>query len=159
MATRSRSRTCRASRRGRSRPPISAAHSGVGLFVGTQNGKMAGFDRRGAPLPGWPKNAGGVFSNLSGGPALGDLDGDGVPEVVCGSSNGNIYAWHVNGAVVAGFPLTVDASGINEPIALAPLDALPGLDIVAVTGSGDVHVIGGDGLDMPGWPVSLGTLT
>jgi Subtilase family len=129
---------------------------GVGLFIGTMNGKVAGFDRNGAPLPGWPKSAGGLFSHMLGGPALGDIDGDGVLEIVCGSSNGNVYAWHYDGTPVAGFPVFLDGAGVTQPIALAPLDTLPGVEIVAVTDGGDVDVISGDGSEPAGWPVSLG---
>ncbi|MBI1798656.1 MAG: S8 family serine peptidase [Candidatus Eisenbacteria bacterium] len=129
---------------------------GVGLFVGTRNGKMAGFDRNGTALPGWPVSVGGFLTELRAGPALGDIDSDGVLEVVCGCTDGNLYAWHADGSDVSGFPLLLDPSGITAAVAIAPLDSISGVEIVVTTGSGVIHVIAGDGSERTGWPVSLG---
>ena len=53
-------------------------------------------------LPGWPKRSlRGHFSS----PALGDLDGDGAPEIVVGSDVGNVYAWRISGEAMDGFPV------------------------------------------------------
>lgn len=40
-------------------------------------------------------------------PSLGDLDGDGDLEVVAAAMDRHVYAWHHDGAVVAGFPVLV----------------------------------------------------
>jgi hypothetical protein len=129
---------------------------GVGLFVGGQSGRIAGFDRDGAPLPGWPQTAGGGINQLAGGPALGDIDGDGLTDVVCGGTDGDLWAWEAGGDVKAGFPVTLDGNPIGAAVALAELDARPGLEIVAVTDAGlapgAVHAIDGTGTPLPGWP-------
>jgi len=125
---------------------------GVGLFVSGTKGYVYGYDENGALLPGWPNLGASVFVPFNAGPAIGDLDGDGKPEIVCGHSTGNLYAWHADGSPVAGFPVLLDPNGINLPVALAPLDASPGAEIVAVTVAGDIHVLGGDGNELPGWP-------
>jgi subtilisin family serine protease len=127
---------------------------GVGLFAGLVNGKVAGLDEHGNALPGWPRGASSTFYAMSAGPALGDLDGDGAPEVVCGSGDGNVYAWHANGNPVTGFPAPLFGS-VSLPVALAPLDANPGLEIVAVTDLGDIHVLDSTGADLAGWPQSV----
>ena len=44
---------------------------------------------------------------ISGSPALGDLDGDGDLEVVVAAMDRHVYAWHHDGAPVAGFPVLV----------------------------------------------------
>jgi len=131
------------------------AGRGEGLFVGTTNGKMLGFDDQAMPLPGWPKNGGGALNKLDGGPALGDLDGDGYPEIVCGGSDGNVYAWHADGTPVAGYPVFLDPSGVDLAVALAPIDTVLGVRIVAMTNSGDLHVLDPAGNEVPGWPQSV----
>ncbi|MGH7740861.1 MAG: S8 family serine peptidase [Candidatus Eiseniibacteriota bacterium] len=128
---------------------------GAGLFVGTMDGKVAGFDARGVPLAGWPRSGQSAFYPMGGGPALGDLDGDGVPEVVCGSGDGNVYAWRVGGARVLGFPSDLVGGAVSLPVALAPIDGQPGSEIVAITDFGNVHVLGPSGADLPNWPVSV----
>ena len=48
----------------------------------------------GSNVAGWPQSTGGeTFSS----PAIGDITGDGKPEVVVGSNDGKIWTWHGNG--------------------------------------------------------------
>ncbi|MFZ4517801.1 MAG: FG-GAP-like repeat-containing protein [Microthrixaceae bacterium] len=42
-----------------------------------------------------------------GGAAIGDLDGDGRPEIVAASMDRHVYAWHGDGTPVTGFPVLV----------------------------------------------------
>lgn len=132
---------------------------GVGLFIGTRNGWIAGYDTTGAALPGFPKRP--SAAALAGGPALGDLDGDGVLEIVCGSGNGILRAWHADGTVVTGFGVETDGWAITSPVALSDLDGLPGVEIVAATVQGDVYAFRGDGTPLwegpavvEPWPVA-----
>ena len=127
---------------------------GVGLFVGTQNGALAGYDTTGAALAGFPVTTTGGTPALGGGPALGDLDGDGVLEIVCGANDGRLWAWRANGAVVPGFPVATDASGVTSPVALTELDGRPGVEIVAAAAGGRVYAFRGDGGALPGWPAT-----
>ena len=46
---------------------------------------------------------------------LADLDGDGTQEVIAASMDRHVYAWHMNGDPVAGFPvLVVDPSKVQS---------------------------------------------
>ncbi len=67
--------------------------------------KVFAWDSGGNPVAGWSggKNTGGVMNSS---PVFGDIAGDSLPEVIMGSNNGLLYAWHLNGATVAGFPMT-----------------------------------------------------
>src|SRR5439155_12687191 len=107
------------------------------------------------PLAGWPVRAGSPLARPTGGPALGDLDGDGTLEVVCGIEDGTVGAWHHDGSPVAGFPAVVGTGAVSAPVALADLDGDGAVEIVAADVDGAVHVLGGDGLERPGWPVAV----
>ena len=59
-------------------------------------------------------------------PAVGDLDGDGSPEIVIGCENdatgpGMIFAWHSDGTPVAGFPIT-NLYSVNSTPTIADID-------------------------------------
>jgi hypothetical protein len=79
---------------------------GAGDFYHSSDGhRVFVFDlATGANLPGWPVLTGGITMSS---PALGDIDGDGRPEVVIGSSNGVIQAYKGNGGRI----LAVQLSG------------------------------------------------
>ena len=66
--------------------------------------RLYGLDSNGRDLPGWEggKEVGGVISSM---PALGDLDGDGEPEIVAAARDKLLYAFHLNGTPVNGFPM------------------------------------------------------
>jgi hypothetical protein len=78
--------------------------SGPAVFAANINGIVFGWDARTASiLPGWPQSvayngttSNGVFGSM----AAGDLDGDGIPEIVVPSFNHEITAFHANGSVM-----------------------------------------------------------
>ncbi len=109
-----------------------------------------------ALLPGWPLD---MTDETASSPAVGDLDGDGTPEVVVGSKG--VYAWHANGqevrdgdgvAATLGV-FTLDTGTMNASVALAQMDAQPGLEIVAASWlTNRIYVWRADGSLLPGWP-------
>ena len=125
---------------------------GTGLFVVLADGRIAGFDVSGAPLPGWP-----VTGSAAGGGetmvALGDLDGDGFTDVVWGGGDGRVRAWRRDGLPLPGFPYFV---GSHPAIALAPLDDCPGEEVVVSTEAGLAVVLGAGATPLAGWPKLLG---
>ncbi|MFH1849107.1 MAG: FG-GAP-like repeat-containing protein [archaeon] len=90
----------------------------------------------GSLLPGWPVPATAAFTNS---PIVGDIDGDGDPEVLINSdcTNDRLYAWHHDGSNVSGWPKIVPTpqleyyhySKLSNPV-IADIDSDNDTDIV-----------------------------
>ncbi|MEM1246735.1 MAG: LruC domain-containing protein [Acidobacteriota bacterium] len=95
-------------------------------------------------------------------PVVGDVDGNGSRELFVLGGDARLYGFSSTGAPLPGFPLAVggpeDVSNnwviMPSPL-LANVDESGSLEVVAVTASGRVHVVGLDGQSLPGWPVDL----
>ncbi len=107
-------------------------------------------------LAGWPNK---MAKETASSVKIGDLDGDGRPEVVTGSDY--VYAWHGNGIEVRdgdSQPLTWGVfntlgSNFTATVALANLDGVPGLEIVGASwNTKQIFVFNKNGAALPGWP-------
>jgi len=49
-------------------------------------------------------------------PVVGDVDGDGLPDIVFGAPNGLVYGYHGDGSLVDGFPLSTGGSINSSPV-------------------------------------------
>jgi hypothetical protein len=143
---------------------------------------VEGFDRRlhawhhdGTVVNGWPISRDNGDALLRGGwssPAMGDIDDDGLPEVVFGTDSpewegeGSVpdyskaTVWAINGdsSNVPGFPVSTDQAIQSSP-ALGDIDGEGVLEIVVGTGDGisgsgghKVYAWNGDGTAVDGWP-------
>jgi subtilisin family serine protease len=122
---------------------------GVAIFVGLGSGRVAGYRWDGTVLPGWPVVSG--TRAMRGGPALGDLDGDGVDEIVTGADDGALRAWRLNGSMLSNqFPLTVSPGIPMLSPAIVPTNPPR---IVAATQDGTVTVADAAGNVLSHWPV------
>lgn len=92
-------------------------------------------------------------------PSVGDVDGDGLPEIVHGTGSfykppshsppEKIYAWNCDGSPVDGWPASIRGQSRSSP-ALANLDEDPALEVVVtadgtLSAGGTFHVYGLDG--------------
>jgi len=121
------------------------------------------FSHTGVILTGWPRT---VESFIRAGMSVGDLDGDGAPEIVAVDESGVIYVWHADGTELRDgdgnpstqgvfYRLTASTYHYSCP-ALVDLDG-DGMDEMVVgTQSDQLFVFNGDGSIAPGWPVALG---
>lgn len=140
-------------------------------------------------LPGWPVrsdpmpiNAGApaflsgalpspVYAEFAAGPpAVGDLEGDGIPEVVVADAEGKVYAFAPDGSRKPGFPVSTNRVFSSDAVrnadnrvhwsitanpVLADLDGDGDLEIIAGASDRHVYVWHHDGTSMQGWPVLL----
>ena len=108
----------------------------------------------GSPYPGWPQHIGHVPASSA---AVGDITGDGLPEIVAESYTG-LYAWHANGDSLPGFPFLMPNGAVNSyssPV-LADVDHDGIREIVfgthVSTDGGYVFILKNDGTQLPNWP-------
>lgn len=116
----------------------------------TYGRRMFGLNGQGQHLSGWN---GGLPVNelLPGSPAIGDIAGDGNPEIVIATVKGELYAWHHNGVRVGGFPMTprspfgdADSHNVGKGVTLGDYDGDGKMEIFMTVGW-SVAVIDGDG--------------
>jgi hypothetical protein len=106
----------------------------------------------------------GKRNDVDSSPALGDLDGDGHPDIVVTSDEGIVYAYNKDGHLLPGFPFfapantfapdITEAANSSSPI-LADVDGDGKLDIIAAMSNARVYGLKGDGTLLPGFPIVL----
>jgi hypothetical protein len=113
-------------------------------------------------LVGWPNRVG---KETASSVKIGDIDGDRHLDVIVGSDY--VYAWRGDGVEIRdgdNMPLTwgiFNTLGNNytATVALADLDGVPGLEIVAASwNTRQIYVFRKDGSVLPGWPKSTASL-
>ncbi|HZS36479.1 MAG TPA: FG-GAP-like repeat-containing protein [Polyangia bacterium] len=171
------------------------------IVYGETSGRVHAIRADGTELPGWPVKVellplldpmshqgkghaaavayttGGlapdVHAPLGGTIAVGDIDGDGKPEVVGGTWQGYIWAWHADGSVVNGFPVELDRDtaqvaldsgheledGFWASPVLADLTGDKTYEIIAAGMDAKVYVWKGDGSRLDGFPVVVQDLS
>ena len=88
-------------------------------------------------------------------PAVGDMDGDGTLEIVSGSTDGNVYAWHLDGSPVSVLWPQQTGDWVYGAPVIVDLNEDGYRDVIAVSGDGKVYAWRGEGTSLPGFPVDL----
>jgi hypothetical protein len=119
-------------------------------------GEVWVYSGNGTVYPGWPKAIGHVPASSA---AVGDITGDGQPEIIAESYNA-LYAWNKNGDSLAGFPFFMPNSDVNSyssPV-LADVDGDNMREIIfgthVLSGGGYVYIVKNNGTVLSGWPKS-----
>jgi hypothetical protein len=137
------------------------------LVVSVPSGLITVVGTSGVRRPGWPR----TFESLpqpafpSGEPAVGDLDGDGVAEIVaCVVSGGAerrvfLVALRADGTDLPGWPVEAPGGPAGCPpggVLLADLDGDGRPEVLRAFGGGTVVARRADGSPLDGWPARLG---
>jgi hypothetical protein len=119
-------------------------------------------DHDGDALPGWPQAGENDFRAAG---AAGDLDGDGVFEVVAVDTKGVIYAWRVDGSEVIDGDSNPMTTGVffrtpatayhYQTPALCDIDSDGRDEVLLGTRAGLLFALNGDGSAVSGWPVTM----
>jgi M6 family metalloprotease-like protein len=83
--------------------------------------KIFAYNFNGTPVSNFPitvSHAGGPTDLIDSSPILGDVDGDGYPDIIVGTKNKQILAYNKVGKMVDGFPLSCGGTVTSSPIFL-----------------------------------------
>ncbi len=111
---------------------------------GSNSGELFAIHHDGADMEGFPVN---INEKMLVGPATGDLEGDGIIDIVLCTWDDNIYAIDNTGLTKPGFPYT-STNRFNSPPTLVDLDGDGDLEIIAGNDSGLLHILHHDGVEM-----------
>ncbi|HET9226837.1 MAG TPA: S8 family serine peptidase [Thermoanaerobaculia bacterium] len=100
---------------------------------------------------GWPVKGLRIADGLVTAPALGDLDGDGLPEVAAMTTLGDVFVRGADGKLLPGWPLRLRGSHEQSSPLVADLDGDGSAELVLAMNR-EVHVLDGAGRPLPGWP-------
>ncbi len=134
--------------------------AGDEIIVHANNAKVYALHGNGTSFAHWPQSTGGVTETfgsfiIASTPAVGDIDADGVPDIVVSGTDGRVRAWHIDGTPLTTlWPRDTQSTLFASPV-IVDLNGDGYRDIVAATGDGYVYAWRGDGWLLPGFPVRL----
>ena len=121
------------------------------IAVATTAGTVFLFHDDGTPVPRWPVTAQAGLSLTTG---VTISSSGASPVVMAGGttlSSARLWAWTIDGPLLAGFPFDAGVSGISS-LAVGDLGGAFGEEICFTDGAGSLHVVDGTGNEVAGFP-------
>jgi hypothetical protein len=120
--------------------------SGLEIIFPDTGGTLWAWDRFGNVAPGFPTTfyPSPPAQATQSTPSVGDIDGDGLPEIVFGDEAGRVHGYNHDGTLAAGFPIQLGGEVRSTP-ALWDLDRDNLMEVAVVAYDGQVYV-----WDLPG---------
>jgi LruC domain-containing protein/uncharacterized repeat protein (TIGR01451 family)/fimbrial isopeptide formation D2 family protein len=125
---------------------IDAARPGLEIAFGAGDGVVYLLDSDGGLL--WRQQTGWTVRSS---PLAADMDQDGDLEVLIGSDDDSLYAWHHDGQAVAGWPQQTGADVFSSP-ALGDVDGDGAPEVVVGSDDARVYAWHANGQTVAGWP-------
>ncbi len=129
---------------------------GANEILFASNGSIFAVNANGTLVAGFPSRRPASFGPASqsmSAPVVGDVDGDGWPDIVVGSQGGLLLAVDGSGEVIDGFPVAVGSEALTTP-ALADLDGDGDLELLVAGDDGylSAYDLAGQA-DVRPWPM------
>ncbi len=130
---------------------IDGTNPGFECVIGSATGQTWVVDRAGVVRPGWPQAArAGIYAT----PALHDFDGNGFSDIVVGSYDSTLYAWHGDGTPRTGWPIALP-NRILSAAAIGDIDRDGAADVVVGCFDEKVYAFRANGTPLVGWPATV----
>jgi hypothetical protein len=116
-------------------------------IVAAYQDKILAYNLNGTPVSNFPitiSHPGGPTDLINSSPILGDVDGDGYPDIIVGTKNKQILAYNKDGKMVDGLPLSC-GGGINSSPILVNLDKDNHTELLVASDDGFIYA-----WDLPG---------
>ncbi len=131
--------------------------SNYGWLIGAARSRsIAIFRLNGELLPGWPQTISDIFCS---GVSMGDIDGDGSPEIVCCSrdflfTRSIMYVWHIDGRLDSSLSRALIPPLETQSPTLADLDEDGSYELLYANDS--LRALDAGGVEYPGFPIGWG---